>query len=67
MGAPSAITHGTGGGIGAPSTTLTLVLKLTIASTGAIINAVRAKTATHNLFLFTLEPPGLTMNGNNRA
>jgi len=40
---------------------------LTIASTGAMINAVRAKTATHNLFLFTLEPPGLTMNGNKRA
>jgi hypothetical protein len=64
-GDPSAtITGGLGGGNGEPSAMLTLLLKLTIAHTGAMINAVRAKTATHNLFLFTLEPPELTMNRN---
>jgi hypothetical protein len=67
IGAPSATTHGTGGGIGAPSAMLTLVLKLTIADTGAIIKAVRAKTTTHNLFLFTLEPPRLNMNVNKKV
>jgi hypothetical protein len=65
MGEPSAtITGGTGGGIGVPSAMLTLSLKLTIALAGVTINAARAKIARHNLFLFTLEPPRLTMNGN---
>jgi hypothetical protein len=65
IGVPSATsTGGTGGGIGVPSATLTLLLKLTIALTGATINAIRTKSARHNLFLFTVEPPRLTMNGN---
>jgi hypothetical protein len=64
-GEPSAtITGGTGGGSGEPSATLTLLLKLTIVLTGVTINAARTKSAIHNLFLFTLEPPTLTMNGN---
>ena len=59
MGVPSAITTGgRGGGMGVPSAMLTLWLKLTIALTGVTINAARAKSAKHNLFLFTLEPPG---------
>jgi hypothetical protein len=66
MGLPSATsTGGTGGGIGLPSAMLTLWLKLTIAMTGVTITAARAKSATHNLSLFTLEPPVLNMNGNN--
>jgi hypothetical protein len=67
MGVPSAtITGGTGGGMGVPSAMLTLPLKLTIPLSGVTINAAKAKSATYNLFLFTLEPPGLTMNGNKK-
>jgi hypothetical protein len=67
MGVPSAtITGGTGGGMGVPSAMLTLLSKLTIALSGVTINAAKAKSATYNLFLFTLEPPGLTMNGNKK-
>jgi hypothetical protein len=67
MGVPSAIiTGGTGGGMGVPSAMLTLPLKLTIPPSGVTINAAKAKSATYNLFLFTLEPPSLTMNGNKK-
>jgi hypothetical protein len=67
MGVPSAISmDGLGGGIGVPSAMLTLWLKLTIALTGDTINAASTNSAIHNLFLFTLEPPRLTMNGNKR-
>src|ERR1700686_4766670 len=62
IGLPSAITNVTGGGIGLPSAMLTLLIKLTIPLAGVTINAARAKSATHNLYLFTLEPPGLNMN-----
>src|SRR6202047_4163473 len=66
IGLPSAtITGGTGGGIGLPSAMLTL-LKLTMTLSGVTINAARTKSATHNLSLFTLEPPRLTMNGNKK-
>src|ERR1700688_379237 len=65
MGVPSATnTGGTGGGMGVPSAMTTLWLKLTTALTGVTINTVRARSARHNLFLFTLEPPRVTMNGN---
>jgi hypothetical protein len=65
MGVPSATnTGGTGGGIGVPSAMTTLWLKLTSVLTGATINAAIARIARHNLFLFTLEPPRLTMNKN---
>jgi hypothetical protein len=66
IGAPSATSMGgcTGGGIGAPSAMLTLLLKLTMTPSGVTINAARTKSATYNLFLFTLEPPRVTMNGN---
>jgi hypothetical protein len=71
IGLPSAtITGGMGGGIGLPSATITGAtggVKLTIALTGATINAVSAKSARHSLFLFTLEPPRLTMNGNKKV
>jgi hypothetical protein len=67
IGVPSATsTGGTGGGIGVPSAMLTLRLKLTIPLTGDTINAASANSAIHNLFLFTLEPPRITMNGNKR-
>jgi hypothetical protein len=65
-GLPSATTHGTGGGSGLPSAMLTLLLKLTMTLSGVTINAARTKSATYNLFLFTLEPPRLTMNGNKK-
>ena len=68
IGAPSATSTGgcTGGGIGAPSAILTLLLKLTMTLSGVTINAARTKSATYNLFLFTLEPPRVTMNGNKK-
>src|ERR1700730_11419180 len=68
IGAPSATSTGgcTGGGIGAPSAMLTLLLKLTMTLSGVTINAARTKSATYNLFLFTLEPPRVTMNGNKK-
>jgi hypothetical protein len=68
IGLPSAIiTGGMGGGIGLPSAIIVAAnggVKLTIALTGATINTARTKSARDSLFLFTLEPPRLTMNGN---
>jgi len=67
MGVPSATnTGGMGGGIGVPSAMTTPRLKLTIALAGVTINAAIARIDKHNLFLFTLEPPRLTMNGNKK-